>query len=344
MKRLLNLMQQDLLLSLRHHTVIFTGVTLVLMVALAWWMPESVGTEVDEVVYDASEDGQFGSFLRAAGAGEGAFVESEQALRETLADSNRGIGIVIEGSAQQPSFRLLTVGRLADENINLMQATLDSMVRLMRGAQPQGFEVQFLRAPSDPVPLNLSTVPIGLVFEVVLLGFFFGAVMIFQEKQQGVNRAYRVSPATTVDYIVSKTTLFAVMSLIYGALLLLAVFGLDAAFGPVLLLVALTSMMMTMFGLAIAAFFNSISDWFFVGLGVLVLNLLPVLSYAIPAFAPQWLTWIPSYPVLFGVRELLFPTGASGFLMPLVLQLLAFNVIAFGAAYLALERKLMKAS
>jgi len=44
------------------------------------------------------------------------------------------------------------------------------------------------------------------------------------------------------------------------------------------------------------------------------------------------------------VRELLFPTGAAGFMTPLLVQLLAFNVVAFGLAYVALDRKLMKAS
>jgi ABC-2 type transport system permease protein/fluoroquinolone transport system permease protein len=134
------------------------------------------------------------------------------------------------------------------------------------------------------------------------------------------------------------------MSIIYGVLLLLAAFQLDADYPRVMLLVILASSMMTLLGLAIAVFFNNISEWFFVGLGVLVLNLLPVLSYVMPTFAPQWLTLIPSYPVLFGVRELLFPTGAAGFMTPLLVQLLAFNVVAFGLAYVALDRKLMKAS
>lgn len=343
MKRLLNLMRQDWMLAVRNYTVFFTGVTLALMVALAWLLPASLGAETNEVVYDGSEDAHFAAYLKQMGAEDSVFVESEEALRAELADSSRGVGIVYEGSVQDPRFRLLTVGRLAEENVNLVRATLDVTVRLMRGSQPDGFEVQLLRPPGEPVPLNLSSIPVGLVFEVVLLGFFFGAVMIFQEKQEGVNRAYRVSPATTLDYILSKTLLFTILSVIYGALLLLAVFGLDAAHGPVLLLVALTSILMTLFGLAIAVFFNSISDWFFVGLGVLIINLLPVLSYGMPTFAPDWLTWIPSHPVLFGVRELLFPTGATGFMAPILLQLLAFIAVAFVLAYVALDRRLMKA-
>lgn len=351
MTRLLTLMHQDMVLSYRNHMAVLTGAILVIMAAMIWLLPESLNTGADEVIYDASESGQLERYLRQAGAGNETFVDSADELRAALEESNRGIGVVFEGDVQDPHFRLLTVGRLAEENINLMRATLDSVIRLMRGEMPPdmrgetsaNFEVQLLRPPSDPVPLNLNIVPVALVFEVVLLGYFFGAVMIFQEKQEGVNRAYRVSPATTLDYMLSKTVLFTLMSIVYAALLLLAAFQLQAAYGPVLLLVILTSTMMTLLGLAIAVFFNNISEWFFVGLGVLVLNLLPVLSYAMPTFAPRWLTFIPSYPVLFGVRELLFPTGTEGFMAPLLLQLLAFNVIAFGLAYLAIDRKLMKA-
>ena len=342
--RILTLMRQDMLLSHRNHLVSLTAIILLLMVGLIWLLPESLDSGVDEVIYDASQGAQLERYLRQAGAEGATFVQSDATLRAALSESNRGIGVVFEGDVQDPQFRLLTVGRVAEENVNLLRATLDTVIRAMRGAaQEEGFTVQLLREPGPPVPLNLSVVPVALVFEVVLLGFFFGAVMIFQEKQEGVNRAYRVSPATTLDYLLSKTTLFTALSVVYGALLLLAAFQLQADYARVLMLVALTSAMMTLLGLAIAVFFNNISEWFFVGLAVLLINLLPVLSYGMPAFAPRWLTLIPSYPVLFGVREILFPTGATGFMTPLLLQLLAFNVVAFALCYLALDRKLMKA-
>lgn len=345
MKRILTLIRQDLLLSWRNGLVFFTGILLLIMVALIWLLPESLNAEATEVIYDGSPDKQLESFLRRAGAGDEVFAGSPQELRAILEDSNRGIGVVYEGDLQDPHFRLLTVGRLAQENVNLMKATLDTLVRTMRGAPPPGeFQVQLLRAPGEPVPLNLNFVPVALVFEVVLLGFTFGAVMIFQEKQEGVNHAYRVSPATTLDYILSKNVMFTAMSIVYGGLLLLAAFQLQADYGRIMLLIVLTSSLMTLVGLAIAVFFNNISEWFFVGVGVLVLNMLPVFSYSIPTFAPQWLTWIPSYPVLFGAREILFPTGKGGFMTPLVVQLLLFNLIAFGLSYLAVDRKLMKAA
>jgi ABC-2 type transport system permease protein/fluoroquinolone transport system permease protein len=218
------------------------------------------------------------------------------------------------------------------------------VVRTMRGKAPSDqFAVALLRPPSQPIPLNMSVVPVAMVFDVVLLGFTFGAVMIFQEKQEGVNKAYRVSPASTLDYLLSKNLLFVLLSTVYGTLLVFIGFQFAADYGRILLLVILTSSMMTLLGLAIAVFFNNISEWFFIGVGVLVVNMLPVFSYSIPTFAPAWLTWIPSYPVLFGVRDVLFPRGDGIVLAPLLIQLLLFNLIAFVLAYVAVDRKLMKA-
>ncbi|HSM56683.1 MAG TPA: ABC transporter permease [Candidatus Sulfomarinibacteraceae bacterium] len=344
MKRPLTLIRQDLVLTWRNGLVFFTGVLLLIMLSLIWLLPESMSTEATEVIYDGSGDGHFEAYLRQMGAGDELFVGSGEELQAVLDDTSRGIGVIYEGDLQDPRFRLLTVGRLAEENLNLMEALLDTAVRTMRGERAPGdFDVTLLREPSDPVPLNLSIVPIALVFEVVLLGFTVGAVMIFQEKQEGANRAYRVSPGTTLDYIMAKNVMFTMMSVIYGGLLLFAAFRLDADYGPIMLLIILSSSMMTLIGLAIAVFFNNISEWFFVGIGVLIVNMLPIFSYTMPTFAPSWLTLIPSYPVLFGARELLFPTGKSEFLAPLLVQLLILNVIAFGLSYLAVDRKLMRA-
>ena len=346
MKRLLMLMRQDLILTWRNGLVFFTGILLVIMVAMVWLLPESLGAETAEYVYDGSESKQLEQFLRRAGAEPEIFVESPDALRQALQASSRGIGVIYEGDLQDPRFRLLTAGRLAEENVNLMEETLDNVVRTMRGSPPpvEQFEVERLRPPGESIPLNLSFLPVALVFEVVLLGFTFGAVMIFEEKQEGVNLAYRVSPATTLDYILSKNMVFVLMSLVYGGLLLLAAFGLDADYGRILLLIVLTTSMMTLVGLAIAVFFNNLSEWFFFGVGVLVLNMLPVLSYSMPTFAPDWLTLIPSYPVLFGAREILFSTGKANLMAPLLLQLAIFNVVAFGLCYLAVDRRLMRAT
>jgi fluoroquinolone transport system permease protein len=279
MKRFASLFTQDLLLVYRNGFVLVNGVILALMVALVLFLPERLGIKTAEFVYDGTPDKALQSGLLQSGTDLETFYDSRSEMETALADANRGIGIVFEGSVDEPEVTFLTNGRIADENVNVLGATVDSIVAGLQGiTRPDNFNIQLLRQASEPVPDNLAFLPIGIVFEVVLLGFMFGAVLIFQEKQEGTNRAFRVSPAGTWSYIWSKNVMFALMSLIYGGILLLVAFQFRINYGRILLLILLTSSLMTLSGLAIAVFFNNISEWFFVGVGVLIINLLPSFS------------------------------------------------------------------
>ena len=51
---------------------------------------------------------------------------------------------------------------------------------------------------------------------------------------------------------------------------------------------------------------------------------------------------IPSYPVAFGIREVLFPTGKEGFIGPMMLMLVIESVVFFILSYWAVGKKLMR--
>jgi hypothetical protein len=53
-------------------------------------------------------------------------------------------------------------------------------------------------------------------------------------------------------------------------------------------------------------------------------------------------TWIPSFAVIFSVREILFPTGKTGFMAPTVIMLLLESLVALGLCYWLVNRKLMR--
>jgi ABC-2 type transport system permease protein/fluoroquinolone transport system permease protein len=109
-----------------------------------------------------------------------------------------------------------------------------------------------------------------------------------------------------------------------------------------LLLLVLSSAFMTLFSLAVAVFYRSLSEWFFVGVAVLVINSLPMISYGMPSFAPTWLTYIPSYPTVFATRDLLFHGAGWSDVQPVVLYLAALTLVAFAAAYMSIRYRLLK--
>jgi hypothetical protein len=341
-KRFTTLFLQDLIVAYRNGFIWVTLLLLVIMSLLVLLLPEKVESQTAELFYDGSVDQVMTSYLRRQGADESAIYTDRAALDDSLRENKGRIGIVFSGSLDHPAFTIITSGQVAEENLNLLAASLESMIADLRGTPgPENYRVEMLRPSSPPIPFNLVGIPVFIVFEVVLLGFFIVAVLVFQEKQEGVLRAYRVSPAGPLAYILSKNLLFIVLAIPYGGLLVLIGYGFRVNFLNLFILIVLSSALMTSFGLFVAVFFNNVSEWFFVGVFVLLLNMLPLISYGLSVYAPVWLTWIPSYPVVFGVREILFPTGKTGFMLPTAGLLLAQTAVALAAAYWAVSTRLM---
>ena len=118
--------------------------------------------------------------------------------------------------------------------------------------------------------------------------------------------------------------------------------GFGANYLNLAILVALASILMTLVGMIVAVFFRSLSEWFFPGALLLIVNMLPVVSYAAPVFSPKFITLIPSYPLIFAVNNILFAPTKQGYMGPLVLLLLAEILVAFAVCYLLVHKKLMK--
>jgi hypothetical protein len=78
-----------------------------------------------------------------------------------------------------------------------------------------------------------------------------------------------------------------------------------------------------------------------VGVAVLMINSLPMISYGLPSFAPAWLTWVPSYPTVFAVRDVLF-MGPGWQRSCRWCCTCGADLLAFAAAYAAIRYKLLK--
>jgi ABC-2 type transport system permease protein/fluoroquinolone transport system permease protein len=248
------------------------------------------------------------------------------------------IGIIAEGTFENPTFTFAYYGDIPEKNLNLLRASMEFILDPQTDGE---YSIEYLRPKSEPIPMNLFGVPVFIVFEVVLLGFLLSAVLIFQEKQEGSIRAYRVSPGGAALYLISKTFLFVVLSIFYGGVLVALSFGGAVNYGKIILLVVLSSSFMTMLGIMVASFFSGLSDWFIVGLVILLANILPFFSYLMPGFAPEYIKWIPSYHLIFAMRELLFPTGGTGTFNTALTNLLWQNGLIFAASLFVVKRKLM---
>ena len=343
MKQFLSLFQQDFKVTIRNAFIYILLALVVIIIALVFFLPETMNMRSPEFFFDASEGKLVEKALLAAGMDAENVVESQEALLTALEESKKGIGIVFQGSLENPQFTLYTEGPVAKENLNLIEAILEQVVAELSGEKLlENYSVKLLRGQSEPIPLNQNIVPIFLVLDAALLGYMISSVIIFQEKEEGTLRALRVTPMTPLVYIGSKTVLYVLMGLAYGAPAVLAARGFSANYLNLLIVLSLFSVLMTLLGISIAVFFRNMSEWLFGGVFVLILMILPSISYGIPAFAPTWITCLPTFPVIFAVRDAMFYSASLASIGSVVWMLLLEIALMLVVCYMAVSRKLLR--
>lgn len=331
---------QDVTIALRNSLVwfmLFTALVMVLVIRFA--IPEHWQPAQEIFWHDGSQEQLLAAALRETDP-EDLLVESPSALEEAVAAERGAMGIIYTGSIANPQITLVTNGEISPQRQNMIQASLEQMFAGLTGKERPDYAVETLRPRAAAIPRNLSSVPVLLTFEVLITGFMLVAVLIFQEKQEGSIRAFRISPGTVTAYTLAKTLVFTLLGLVYGSILVLATIGIPENWALLLAAMAIGAALYTLLGITVAVFFSSLSEWFIPGLTILILNFLPIISYALPTFSPGFVTWIPSYHAAFGMAEILFPAGAS--LSPMFLYFGIGVTMTFALCCFLVTKKLMK--
>lgn len=358
MSTMWNLLRQDLVLAWRNGHIIVAAVLAALVIALILFLPAEIRTAPREYVLDEISGSPVRNTLLDMGTEPEALPTTRAALEEALAAHRGSTGVVIGGSLSSPAVEFVLQTEITDSSLALLEATVDyvlasagaprstgainsSTTDESRGGNP-AFDTELLRPEAARIPLNLAGVPIFLAFEVGILGFLLVAVFVFSERQEGTIRAYRVTPAGALRYVVSKVLTFAVMALVYGVVVVVVARGYQLDWPAMLALIVWASSFMTLLGLGFAVWFQNLSQWFFPGLAVLMVNMVPFFSYSNPAFNPAWVRVIPSYGLVFSLREVLFPTGDAAIVGETLLLGLAWLAGAFVFALFSVRERLMK--
>ena len=341
-KGLINLFLKDLVIAFRNALFWVLIVTLILMiVSIKFLIPDTQEADGYRYFYDKSEARILETVLIQSGLEEKYMLSSVKDVEDRVSESPQSVGIIFEGGLQNPKFTIIHQGEVNRYQKKMIDVSLEMLIANMTGVNRQeGYEVEYLRPQSAPVSGKLAAIPSLLAFEVLILGFMFIAVFMFQEKEEGSIRAYRISPGSTSMYILSKTLVFLVIGLIYGFALVLLTVGPSVNFLMLGLIIVLGSVLYSFLGAIVAVFFNNISEWFVVGTGLLMLNMAPVLSHLYPTFSPKFITLIPSYSILFIFNEIIFPTGKN--ITPWITTLSIITAIAFVICYMLVDRRLMK--
>ncbi len=322
------LLRQDISIVFRNgyvHVVVGLAVLFILLVNFV--LPSEIAVEAGMYFVDRTDGQLITSAAHAAGM-EDLLLASETELQRMLEEERQAIGVVYHGSREEPGAIIYRQGNEAEETLRVLEATVISLWDTAGDlGRPTTHRTEVLRPPGEAPPFNLDLVPLLLTFESALIGLFFVAALVFQEKEEGSIRAFRVTPAGTWTYILSKITVNVLLSVLSALLLFIFTLGLRPELPAVLLLVVAVSFLLTAFGLTISVFFSSLSEFVYLLAVVMTVASLPIASYFMPSFSAAFFPLIPTYPLMFGIRELIFSTGRTDFYLQM-LALLAAEILA----------------
>jgi hypothetical protein len=320
MKRFLNLFKQDLLLSWRNGLVLVTLITLAIIVALYWTLPLMISGDLELeqgfVLFDDSEGGALRDFLSLRSTDRRfSLAASPGELESRLAEAG-GFGVIVSDTPGGGlSYDIVYDSPVSETREAVVLAVLESIHAEATSATfgPE-ISINELRPGSAPIEINQSLVVIMLALEAMILGFLFVAVVVFQEKQEGSIRAYRVSPGGLLPYVASKVLVFSLMSTAYGLIMVLMTLGFAADYLLLAPVLFLSCLFMTALGLGVAVHFKNISEWFVPGVLILAVNMLSILPYQLPGYSNPAISVLPGYQMIYAMTEILYPSGRSGYL------------------------------
>lgn len=255
-------------------------------------------------------------------------LESREAVEESVRKDG-AIGMIQEGD----TIVLVHTG--------LSEKAQNALMMMLFGEPEQGNIRQLILRPNTGIiPENIRLTPVFICFEAVVLGFLMAGILMLSEKEQKTIKAYRVSPGGTFSYVISKALVFGVLGTIYALLMAVFTVGFDFNWPGFILLAFISSILFTLLGLAVTVFFRDMSSWFFTAVLVLSINMTTMVSYSAPTFSPVWITFIPSYTIIFGFEDVLFGTGRN--LAQALMVVFAESAVLFAAAYALVRRKLLQ--
>jgi len=199
LNKYLNLTKQDLTILMRNNFhLIVIGLAVIMVLLVNFVIPTQVKITPKEIFYDNTNNNVVQKYLLKNDVQQNRFVDSEEKLYERLNQDSNTLGVIINGNKDNASFTIIGQGNENNEAFNLLSAAMANVIDRLKDNQNENINIQYLRSQQDNIAFNQKLIPLIIFTEVILLGFLLVAVIVFQEKEEGGIKAFRVSPANTI--------------------------------------------------------------------------------------------------------------------------------------------------
>jgi len=307
MKGFFSLWMLDIKRLLKNSLFIVISVTLVLIIIVTLFLlPKDIQMEEHELVTLGMSEYGFDE------------VESMDLLYDAV--DNGGIGIYLN----EDNMPVIVHNGISDRNLNAIAVMVFS----------KGFtQIESLKLYEDqqPIPFNQRMVPVFIAFEALIVGLILVGALMLAEKEESTLLALRISPIGVNLYILSKTTLLALIGTVYALLMAITCVGFNYNFLSLIAISFFGSCIFILLGMAFSVFFKTLGEWFFSIAIILMVNMMPVMSYMMPSYSPDWIKLTPSYYILFELEKILFKQ--PGQILPVILSMGTWLLVSYVITY-----------
>lgn len=353
LRRLWLSLRRDHQINLRNYYYLVTiAVALIYLALIRWLIPADLSLKPALYVLDETADGRYAAYVleQAAAnpyAGPATLAGSVEELQAALEANQNSVGIALADAAPLPAVTLYFQSYMNPQVRNLMAVAVEDSLREAYGRPwpvAQELPRETLRGQGQaPVPFNLALTPFLLFSDTALIGLLFIAALIFMEKEEGALGAYLVTPGRIWEYIVSKALNLALLAVIFTLVLTLPTLGLRPNYLHLLAVMAMGSIFASLLGAWVAVYFDNLTQFLFPAVALMLVISLPAVAYFVPSFAPFWPQLLPTYALIFGLREAAFPTGSPEIVGSALLILLVANLALLAVSSYAFRRQIARA-
>ncbi len=342
MKKLWTTFVKDVKLSYTGlYFYIEVGMAVIFMLIMLFVVPENFDqTQTYYVYVDQSLSVPFDESQLASESTVVERFDSRSDLEEALTDKRSAIGIHLKEVDGKFTYEMVLQGYESDSMKALIKAGIEGEFMSAMPGYVDQTSVETLEVQSERMSDREAVLPVYLVLNVGFMGLFVIAAYVFLDKEEGVIKAFAVTPVHVWHYLVSKIMIMALMGVVTSLIVTIALVGFKINYLLFLGLVLSFNVFGSTLGLLITSFFDNMTK----AMGALFFSIFVMmfasLAYFMPSFNPIWLKFLPSYPMIFSFRELLLENGNTGYMVQNIFLFFGLSAILFAYTNLRFKKTL----
>lgn len=196
-------------------------------------------------------------------------------------------------------------------------------------------EVRRLYEDAEPLNDKENMIPVFLTFNGSLMSLFIIAAYIFLDKSEGIIKAYAITASSVWHYLLSKIGVIILTSIMTTLIITVPVMGLQPNYLAMVVFIIASGFFAASLGLFLTSFYKDIIEAFGAMYIVIVIMIMPSISYFTPSWDPNWVKVIPSYVMLQSFKEII---SLGGNLTYVIIASIGFSMLGMAIFILANHR------